>query len=541
MATVLTSPAFSETAQGYEERHELKFATGLVTVLTMLAVAVHGYHPYAEDGGLYMAGVKHLLDPGMYPHVTEFVMGHLRFSMFAPLVAELARGSGLSVEMVLLLVHLATFWVTLFAAWLLAARCFAGREARVGAVSLLAAWMTLPIAGTSLMLMDPYVTARSISTPCVLLALVGTLEFLLPGHALRARTGHGLALCCGALAIAALMHPLMAAYGLGCVLALGSVVSGSRQMRVWGTVGLGATALMVATVVYLLAPPESLAYRQVALTRYYWFLTEWHWYECVGLIAPLVILTVVGLGGRGFGRPTFERRGNEDAARIALARMAVVVGLVCVAVALLFARTGSATYLVARLQPLRVFQPVYIVMILMVGATLGEKVLRRRPARCIVAMATLGGMMVLVERQTFPGSTHIELPRAYTSTVPLGGWQQAFVWISQNTPKDALFALDAHYITEPGEDAQGFRAIAERSALPDFSKDGGEAAITPALTAAWAVGQAVQTGLSLQPDAQRIAALKPLGVTWVVLDRGAVTGFACDFANVMVKVCRLPR
>ena len=75
------------------------------------------------------------------------------------------------------------------------------------------------------------------------------------------------------------------------------------------------------------------------------------------------------------------------------------------------------------------------------------------------------------------------------------------MWISRNTPKDALFAMDADYITKPGEDAQGFRAIAERSVLPDYSKDGGVVANKPLLTGAWMRGQAVQTGLSTENDA----------------------------------------
>ena len=53
--------------------------------------------------------------------------------------------------------------------------------------------------------------------------------------------------------------------------------------------------------------------------------------------------------------------------------------------------------------------------------------------------------------------------------------------------------LDSHYITSPGEDAQSFRAIAERSAMPDYSKDGGEASIMPGLTSAWMSGVVAQT------------------------------------------------
>ncbi len=92
-----------------------------------------------------------------------------------------------------------------------------------------------------------------------------------------------------------------------------------------------------------------------------------------------------------------------------------------------------------------------------------------------------------------------------------------------------MFALDAEYITKPGEDAQSFRAIAERSVLPDYSKDGGVVTNKPELAAAWLQGQVAQTGLNAESDAERVAALRPLGVTWVVLERGAATGFACAY------------
>jgi uncharacterized membrane protein len=322
------------------------------------------------------------------------------------------------------------------------------------------------------------------------------------------------------------MHPLMAAYGLGCVLVLGCVLSANRRVQVWGTVGLVAMAVGVAAVVQGVGPAEGAAYLRVEMTRHYWFLSEWHWYELFGLAAPLLILAVAASG----------RRREEDAAKVALARMAVVSGGVAVLVAMLFAREGLATHLVARLQPLRIFQVVYVVMILLLGGATAKRALQRQPVRWIATFVLLGGVMLLAERRTFPNSAHMELP----GSAPQNPWAQAFVWISQNTPKDALFALAPNYITKPDEDAQCFRAIAGRSALPDYSKDGGEAAITPALTSAWTAGQAAQMGLNTETDAKRIAALRPLGVTWVVLDRSAVTGFACGYANEEVKVCRLP-
>jgi hypothetical protein len=215
--------------------------------------------------------------------------------------------------------------------------------------------------------------------------------------------------------------------------------------------------------------------------------------------------------------------------------MAVVVGATAWVVAMLFARTGAATHLVARLQPLRAFQVVYLVMVMMLGARLGERMLRRSAWRWCAAALLLGGVMFAAARGAFPSSNHLELP----GRTARNAWVQAFVWIRENTAKDAMFALDADYINARGEDAQCFRAIAERSALPDYSKDGGEASIAPELTDAWEGGQAAQSGLSAMTDMERLRAFEPLGVTWVVVDSRAGTGLSCPYANDSVKVCRL--
>ncbi len=513
----------------------------MVTGLTLLAVVVHGYHPYAEDGGLYLPEIKRLLHPEMYPWGAEFVVEHLRFSIFAPVMAGLVRWSHLRLGTALLLVHVGSFWMTLYAAWLLAARCFETREARLGAVSLLAVWMTLPIAGTSLMLMDPYVTARSFSTPCTLLALVGALGFLLPQReddeaGRREERGRGLLLCGGALALGGAMHPLMGVYGLGCVMVLGCVLGRDGGVRVWSTVGLVVSAVVGAGVLQMSGVPENAAYRSVALTRYYWFLSQWHWYELMGLVAPLGIVGAVAFRRRGRGQPD-----AGCAARVGLTQMAFAVGLTALAVAGLFAREGLTTHEVARLQPLRVFQVVYVVMILVVGAAVAERLLRRSVARWVVTFSLLAAVMVVSERRIYPASARVELPWAWGGdSLRENAWEQAFAWIRRNTPEDALFAIDAHYITSAGEDAQGFRAIAERSVLPDYSKDGGVVANKPWLSGEWMEGQVAQANLNTEPDRVRVAALKPLGVGWVVMNSRSKTGFRCDYANAAVKVCRLP-
>ncbi len=521
-----TDQAPSLPAQRQSER---RFAFTLITILTIFSLAVHGFHPYAEDGGLYAAGIKLMLHPALYLHSRAFVGAHLRFSLFAPTMAMLVRASHLSLSTVLLGTYLVGIWTTLFAVWLLAKRCYRTQVACVGGVALTAAWLTLPVAGTSVILVDPYVTARSVSLPCALLALVSTIDLISAAGA-RRRIQH-LLICSTLLLVAALAHPLMAAYAVSDVLLLALALSRRRGVRVWGVAALCGAAAAMAGVLRMFGQQEPAGYAQVAATRYYWFLTHWQWYELIGLAAPLAIV-----GAVAFSKESSNNSSRTDAVKQALATMAGASGTTAVLVSLAFVHESSATYLLARLQPLRTFQTVYVLMIIFVGAALGTWVLQRIPWRWIGVFTLLAGTMFFVQRSIYPASEHVE----WRGTRPANLWMQAFLWIKDNTPPDALFALDGDYISIPGEDAQSFRAAAERSALPDFSKDGGEASITPALTALWHAGQTAQIGLSRKTDMQRLASLKPAGVGWIVLQTNASTRFNCPYRNDAVKVCRLP-
>ena len=557
-----TSLAALESHSGSEQftpaDQSRAFPLLLVSALTFFALAIDGYHPYAEDGGLYLAGVLRLLDPSLYPQATAFVLEPMRHSFFAPAVAAAVRLTHLSLPIVLLALHLASIWLTLFAAWMLAARCWPSRRARAGAVVLLACWLALPVAGTALLFMDPYATARSLSTPAMVLALVGALDLTessSPFPSQKRKRQRGLLLCAAGLALAAAMHPLMAAYALGATLMLLAARAPKRTVRLYATAALAVAALACAAVLQSVAPPESAAYLRVALTRTYWFPAQWRWYELAGLAAPLAILTIFACEKSvPQGAPSIPRtlrngwelasqymgRTGEEASDVprALARMALAVGTTSWLIAVLFARVAAPTHLIARLQPLRAFQVVYLVLILALGATLGERLLRRVPWRWAATMLLLGSMMFAAARSAFPHSNHLELP----GIAPQNHWSQAFLWARDHTPHDALFALDADYINAPGEDAQCFRAIAQRSALPDYSKDGGEASIAPDLAAEWASSQAAQQALSAPAttDAERLSTLDSLGVSWVMLQPSATTGFDCPYSNSAVKVCRLP-
>ena len=530
------SQVAAERAPQTARRQDTRFAIAAIGLLTLLAVAIGGYHPYAEDGGLYLAGIKRLLHPGLYPQGTEFVLEPTRLSMFAPFVAGTVRLTHLGLPIVVFLLHIASIAATLSTAWLLAGRCWRPRSARLGAVALLACWLSLPVAGTALSLMDPYLTARSFSTPASVLALLGALDAgNLATTVSRRRRGFILWMC--SLMLAFVMHPLMASYALAATLLLTCFGATRRSTRVWGVSAFVAGAPLLAASVQTAASPESSGYARIAMTRTYWFPAEWHWYELLGLAAPLALLAVAGWATSRRRLPNAAE--NADAtARRQLIAMAIALGSTAWLVAEIFARSGSANHLVARVQPLRAFHIVYIVMTLVLGAAAGEYLLKQTAWRWAASVVVLGGIMFATQQDVFPNSGHVEFP----GRQPRNQWVRAFEWIRDNTPKDALFALDADYINAPGEDAQCFRAIAERSALPDYSKDGGEASIAPDLASAWSIGQAAQQKLRAPAttDGQRIVSLGPLGVSWVVLDASAKTAFDCPYKNSAAKVCRLP-
>ncbi len=494
----------------------------ILTALTLLIVLVHGWHPFSEDGGVYAAGIRLTLDPTLYPHDRAFVTAHLHFSLFAPAVAALVRLTHLPLEYILLALNLLSIRLTLGAALRITRHLTQNPIAQLAAVALLATWWTIPVAGTSLVLMDPYLTARSFSTPLALYAIAFTLDRLTT----RKPTLRPLALIFLTLAISATLHPLMTAYTVALLITLPLLQSKHRLRYV---VVYIAAALTLAAILHAFAPHESPAVAAASISRYYWFLSRWQWYELCGLLGPLIIFALL----------LRWRSAHLTPAAQLLCRACLLLTCTSALVTLLFAHAHGPTYLVARLQPLRALLLLYALMALLLGAILTQRLYESgapRGLRRAIPTLTLSALaitMFFVQRTLYPADAPIELPWL----TPRNPWQQAFLYARDHTPSNALFALDAHYITTDGEDAQLFRAIAQRSQLPDFSKDGGIASITPFLAARWANGVAAQEHLSQLDDATRDARLLPLGVTWMLLRTSAQTAHPCPYANATVKLC----
>ena len=478
-------------------------------LLTAAVFLGDGFHPFAGDAGIYVAGVRHALDPSLYPVNAALVTAFSRWSIFADAMAVAVRVTHLPVAWALLAAHLLSIFLFLAANRAVAARLFEEERARGCAVILAAACFTLPVAGTALPLMDPYVTARSFSTPLCLLAVAACLEGEWGWTALW-------------LALAAVVHPLMAAYAVAFVVLCAALRAGRRRLAL-GMCAMGIAACGAAFV-WAHATPDSAAYREAVdlAPRSFLFLSRWRWYEDLGLAMPLALfgIAVWKLGTAG-------RRG-------AVCLTCVLLGNCSVAVAAWFVPAAGPALLV-RLQVLRSFHVIYALGVILCGGVLATAIQRARWAGIALATLAFAGM-IAAQFAAWPGCRHVEWPGAR----PANEYVQAFLWIRENTPRDAVFAFDPRLDYLRDEDEQGFRAIAEREALAD-DKDAGVVAEVPRLAERWAEQRNAELRVDEMTDAERVAALAPLGATWVLLRPDAATSFACPYRNGAVMVCRMRR
>jgi hypothetical protein len=477
--------------------------------LALAALLLMGYHPFVDDAAIYVAGVEKIVSPGLFQRHAEYILPHLQHSLFSLGLGQMVRLTHAPLLPSLFAAYVFSLWLTVLACWRLSRLLFTHPRAQWGATTLLAVTMTLPVAGTALFFMDPYLTARSYSTPVVLFALAYAME----RKALRA------ALC---LFFAVLLHPLMGAYAVVYVAAFWLL-----RDKHWRAL-VGLTLLVFAgTALAALLPAMHHAtpgYRAAALSRSYFFLNHWEWYEVFGLFPPLVASWIY------CARGDFRLQGDSSNVYAASA----YVGAMTLLFSSFFVHVHGPL-LLASLQPLRMFHLIYILFFLLLGGVLGEHVLRHRSWTWALCFGAVGAIMLIAQLRTYPDLAHIEWPWA----TPQNPWEQAFLWIRNNTPDNSLFALDPHYQSLPGENTLGFRAVAERSALPDWNKDGGVAAIYPQIAPEWFSEARQEQGWNRWTDQQRLEHLGAYQVDWVVLTVTQPTQLPCPYQNALVRVCQL--
>lgn len=473
----------------------------LLLLLTAAALLIHGYHPYAEDSAFYIPPVKKLLNPALYPHGAEFFESHARLTLFPRLITGSVRVSHLPLDVVLFVWQMFCIFLFLLGCWKVACLCFEEPAARWCSVGLVAALLTMPVAGTALFIMDQYLNPRSFSSFAGVLSVACALE----RRYVRAIAW---------LMAAMLIHPLMPIYGTIFLMLLAWYQTRPAKAE-------GLAALLVLGFSFE-RPSE--AYHQAALLHSYHYVTEWPWYGWLGIFAPVALFYWLG----GIARARGMR--NVD-----LLCRSLVLFVLLTLFGALFLDLPRRFEALARLQPLRSLHLAYVLLVLLVGGMAGQFVLKRSVARWLLLFVPLCAVMAYAQLREFPTTAHIEWPGAASRNA----WVQAFDWVRKNTPADAYFALDPLHMDDAGEDQQSFRAIAERSMLVDRVKDSGAAAMFPSLAEEWWDRvSAVNDWKKFQPaDFQDLK--RRYGVDWVVLEQPGIAGMNCPYQNAEVQVCRL--
>jgi len=270
--------------------------------------------------------------------------------------------------------------------------------------------------------------------------------------------------------------------------------------------------------------PARGAAREALLTRTYFFVSNWQWYEWVGVLAPLALAWWF----------SFRKRSGISPVSRVLLQAFLPFGLLATAVALVLV---SAPWLenYTRLQPMRSFHLLYVIFFVLLGGFIGEFALRRSIWRWLALFVPIAVSMYFFQQSQFPNSAHVEWPGYRYHNA----WDSAFFWVRSHTPKDAVFALDPKYMLLKGEDQHGFRAVAERSALADSVKDSGAVSLFPQLADDWKGQMLAQDGWAKfdRRDFEQLATLYP--VTWILTVSPSPLGLECPYESEGIAICQI--
>lgn len=367
---------------------------------------------------------------------------------------------------------------------------------------MITALLTIPVAGTKLLLFDQYLHPRSISSVTIVLGAINLLD---------SRRWWAVFW----LALTFLVHPLMAFLGLVWLVLL--AWPPVKQFR-----HNAATLLALPFAKWF--EPTSPAWREAMSTRDHYFIVQnWTWYEWLGALAPLAILYAFHRLG--------ERTGHHRVARLSL-RTALF--------GLLFLIGGLSLEMpmlvrLAPTQPLRSLHLVYYVMFLVAGGFLGQWVLRKRAWRWVALYLPICIGLYIPQAALFAGGEHLELPWRESRNA----WVQAFIWVRHNTPMQAIFALPPYVMDAPGEDSHGFRALAERSMLADYTKDAGLSVFSVELANQWHDQVHSMDGWEKFSASDFHRLRERYDVNWVMVSRNHPAVLDCPYQNEVVRVCQV--
>ncbi len=472
----------------------------------MLAFVIHGYHPFAQDASIYVAGIERQLHRSLFIKDATLLDAHGRLSGFPFLMGGAVRLLHLPLDVFLFLAYVLSILAFLTGCFLVATQVFSSRCAAWSAIFLAGCCLTLPAAGTSVLLMDPYVTARSITTPLSLFALLAYFK----------RSWMQFVVC---FVIMFAVHPLMGLY-FGCFMGTFAIMEHHGERAAGALCILG---VLFAGAVHHVGTEASTgdAYREAVLSRPYYFLSGWHWYEIVGLVAPLMLMLIA------------SSRSSRGSLAGRLCSTCVFLGTTAMLISLCLVHPENLNLLV-RLQVLRIFHTIYMIGVILAGGYLASCFWDSQRWIVVTTCLLAGIGFFLGSVASYPSDPHYQFV-VEDEVTPYG---QALVWIRGNTPANAHFAIDPDLQKRVNQDEVGFRVVTERSIVTD-TKDEGLASLFPAIAAEWQRRRDSERGLDRASDLDRTTHLLRYGVDWLVLSADATTSFPCPYRNAVLAVCRM--
>ena len=474
----------------------------ILAVLAALGILIAGYHPGAEDDGVYLSAIKRDLNPALYPHDADFFAVQLQATIFDKVMAASLRFTHLPLGWVMFGWHYWTIYLVLLGCWRLSRRCFPEPYGPWASTALVTALLTLPVAGSALYIVDQNLHPRAMATAAILAAIVAVLD-------------RKVALSVGLLVLAGLLHPIMASFGVSfCIfLAWREPVLSSK-----------AYVLLFAPLGWIFEP-TSPAWRMAANTRDYYFLGRWAWYEWLGVFGPLAILW--------WFRKLAVRDRAMTLSYVTTRLIYFGVFQMVVAISVMLPQTLER---LRPMQPMRYLHLLYLLFIVLSGGLLGQKFLTTRWARWTLIFVPLAMGMFVAQRDTYPASAHLEWP----GYAPQNPWLKAFAWIREQTPTDAYFAAGPDYMRRPGNEYHSLRALAERSVLAELAKDSAVATQVPRLAPRWREEVEAQKEWEHFGPADFARLKSKFKVDWVLVERPGGDGLTCPYEDAGLRVCQLP-
>jgi hypothetical protein len=484
-----------------------------LSFLALTAILLQGYHYGFEDQAIWLPAIKKSLDPSLYPHDSIFFLAQTRFSLFPQVMAFFIKFTSLPTDVSVFLWHLFSIFLVLLGCLKLARQCFPGPYAQWAAVATIWVARLTPLAGPHLNLMDRYLHPRDLATGFLVLALVAVLKSSFTALFW--------------IALAAVLHPTMAVFG-----AFHLALQAWNQPRKPSIllISTSAALLLLVSVCYFRPVPNP-AWHQILSSRPYLFPLKWPWYFWICTAAVFATLHWINVIARRRELPVVQH----------LSRHIVISGIIGIVGAVLITTIPAFQRLIPA-EPMRTLHLVYFLLVFLGGGLLGQTILQNQPLRWFVFLCSISAVFFIGNKIVYSSSPYIEVP----GRLARNPWVVAFDWIRQNTPNDAYFALDPHYMTHPGEDHHGFRAFAERSVLADWVKDRSVSALDPQLAYRRLEEESDTNNWERLTLNDLLQLKKKYGVDWIVLERGLNPALqpagtlSCPYSNSVVLVCKLP-